>query len=289
MPMSRTGRFAPSPTGMLHFGSLVAALGSWLHAHANGGHWLVRVEDIDPPREVPGSAAGILATLTAFGLVADATPLLQSTRGAAYAAALDALRSDGHAFPCWCSRHDLEQSGQSHRDGCCLVPPRDDRPPAWRLRVPDVDIDFTDVLRGPQRQNPRTTVGDFVLRRNDGLGSYQLACVVDDAFQNITDVVRGADLLDSTPRQILLQRLLGLPTPNYLHLPLALDATGHKLSKSGAGPAVNADNPCPTLAMALRFLGQPVAKGATTTEMLQHAVQHFDLAELRAMTSRHAG
>ncbi|HEX7369583.1 MAG TPA: tRNA glutamyl-Q(34) synthetase GluQRS [Rhodanobacteraceae bacterium] len=277
------GRFAPSPTGELHFGSLVAALASWLRARQQRGEWLLRVEDIDPPREVPGSAESILATLTKLGLAADGSTLYQSWRGDAYAAALARLRDAGHAFPCWCSRADLEASGTLHRDGRCITPRRDDRAPAWRLRVPDLDIVFDDILQGPQRQNVHETIGDFVLLRADGLWSYQLACVVDDAFQGITEVVRGCDLLDSTPRQILLQRLLDLPTPDYLHLPLAVDAAGCKLSKSNDAPAIDADAAHAALSRALRFLGQSIPDSADATTLLRKAAIAFNLDPLRGM------
>ncbi|MBN8734934.1 MAG: tRNA glutamyl-Q(34) synthetase GluQRS [Xanthomonadales bacterium] len=285
----RTGRFAPSPTGDLHSGSLVAALASWLHARQQGGAWLLRVEDIDPPREVAGSAASILAALSRLGLQADAAPLYQSQRGDAYATALQRLRDAGHAFPCWCSRSDLDAAHaihhELHRDGHCFTPRRGDREPAWRLRVPDTVIEFDDGLQGAQRQNVRSEVGDFVLKRADGLWSYQLACVVDDAFQGITEVVRGCDLLDSTPRQILLQCLLGLPTPAYLHLPLAVDGGGRKLSKSTDAPAIDACDPRNALAQALRFLGQDVPDASDVATMLQFAAQDFDLAPLRGMTA----
>lgn len=285
-PENYRGRFAPSPTGELHFGSLVAALASWLRAQQQGGAWLIRVEDIDPPREVAGSDASILAALNRFGLHADTPPLYQSQRADAYAEALQRLRNDGHAFPCWCSRADIEASGALHHDGHCISPSRDDRPPAWRLRAPDTEIAFDDVLQGRQRQNLREDAGDFVLRRADGLWSYQLACAVDDAFQGITDVVRGCDLLDSTPRQILLQRLLGLPTPAYLHLPLAVDATGRKLSKFSDAPPADIRNPRATLARALRFLGQTVPGVDDPAEMLQIAARQFELAPLRGMATR---
>lgn len=281
-----TGRFAPSPTGDLHFGSLVAALASWLRVRQQGGEWLLRIEDIDPPREIAGSAGSILAALACLGLEADALPLYQSRRDDAYAAALQRLRDAGHAFPCWCSRTELDAADVVHRDGRCLGPPRSDREPAWRLRVPDLDIEFDDVLQGPQRQNAREAVGDFVLKRADGLWSYQLACVVDDAFQGITEVVRGCDLLDSTPRQILLQRLLGLPTPAYLHLPLAVDAEGCKLSKSSDAPAVDAGNPRVALARALRFLGQPVPDARDVETMLHIAARDFDIAPLHGIANR---
>jgi glutamyl-Q tRNA(Asp) synthetase len=279
------GRFAPSPTGDLHFGSLVAALAGWLRARQQGGGWLVRVEDIDPPREVEGSAQSILAALDRFGLHAGAPPLYQSRRSDAYAAALQRLKQDGHAFACWCSRADLDAAGRVHRDGRCLAPRRPDRAPAWRLRVPDAEIEFDDDLQGRQCQNVRDEVGDFVLRRADGLWSYQLACVVDDAFQGITEVVRGCDLLESTPRQILLQRLLGLPTPAYLHVPLAVGAEGRKLSKSTGVPRADTDDPCATLARALRFLGQPVPNADNPNAMLRIAADNLDLAPLHGRHS----
>ena len=279
------GRFAPSPTGDLHFGSLVAALASWLRARQQGGQWLLRVEDIDPPREVAGSSQSILVALEALGLLADAPTLYQSTREDAYAAALRYLQDDGLAFPCWCSRADLEAAGALHRDGRCISLPQEDRAPAWRLHAPDSDITFDDGLQGLQRQNVRTAVGDFVLKRADGLWSYQLACVVDDAYQGITEVVRGHDLLDSTPRQILLQRLLGLPTPTYLHLPLAADAEGNKLSKSSGAGAVDAHYPRKALTGALHFLGQRVPDAPDIETLLRTAARNFDLAPLRGITT----
>ncbi|MGA0585692.1 tRNA glutamyl-Q(34) synthetase GluQRS [Dyella sp. KRB-257] len=280
--MTYRGRFAPSPTGSLHFGSLVAAVGSWLCARHAGGRWLLRMEDIDPPREVPGSAASILAALPAFGLVADEPVLFQSQRRAAHDAAFEQLRAGGHLFACWCSRNDLAAAGGLHRDGACVSPADPQRAPAWRLRVPDIEIGFDDALQGPQRQNLRETVGDFVIRRADGLYSYQLACVVDDAYQGITEVVRGADLLDSTPRQIHLQRCLRLPTPRYLHLPLVLDAEGRKLSKSNQATAVDPTDPLPSLRCALDFLGVPAdAPAATAAELLAATSMRFDPGLLR--------
>lgn len=282
------GRFAPSPTGDLHFGSLVAALAGWLRARQQGGEWLLRIEDIDPPREVAGSAQSILAALHHIGLDADGPVLYQSERADAYAAALQQLRDRGHAFPCWCSRSDLDAARlvhhELHHDGHCFAPARDDRPPAWRLRAPDLDIAFDDLLQGRQYQNVRETVGDFVLQRADGLWSYQLACVVDDAHQGITEVVRGADLLDSTPRQILLQRLLDLPTPAYLHIPLARDANGNKLSKSTGAGAITDGDPRTALLRALQFLGQPAPVGTDAAAILRSAVQQFDPGFGRTMT-----
>ena len=251
------GRFAPSPTGPLHFGSLLAALGSWLLARRAGGEWLVRVEDLDPPREVPGAAAEQLRTLAGFGLEPDGPMLWQSTRGDAYRAALDRLLASGQAFACHCSRAALAAEGGVHRR-CVPGALRPD--PAIRLRVPDgATIAFGDAIQGRFEQDVAAAVGDFVLRRADGPWAYQLAVVVDDAAQGITDVVRGADLLDSTPRQILLQRALGLPTPRYAHLPLALDAGGRKLSKSLAALPVDAADPLPALRAAWAALGQAPA------------------------------
>jgi glutamyl-Q tRNA(Asp) synthetase len=272
--MNYRGRFAPSPTGHLHFGSLVAAVGSWLCARHAGGAWLLRVEDIDPPRELPGSAESILAALPAFGLVADAPALFQSQRQAAYDGAFEQLKAADLVFPCWCSRNDL--AGGLHLDGHCLAPPLEGRTPAWRLRVPDIELDFVDALQGPQSQNLRLAAGDFVIRRVEGYYAYQLACVVDDAHQGITQVVRGNDLLDSTPRQIFLQRCLKLPTPGYLHLPLALDDDGRKLSKSERAHPVDPTDPLPALRRALAFLDLPVAPAAREpSALLAHALAEF--------------
>jgi len=279
--MTYHGRFAPSPTGQLHFGSLVAAVGSWLCARHAGGQWLVRMEDIDPPREVAGAAASILAALPAFGLVADAPPLFQSQRIAAYDVAFEQLRAAGQLFPCWCSRSELAAGGGLHRDGQCVAAADPDRLPAWRLRVPDIEVAFDDALLGPQRENLRESVGDFVIRRAEGFYSYQLACVVDDAFQNITDVVRGSDLLDSTARQIWLQRCLGLPTPAYRHLPLVMGADGRKLSKSEQASPVDPANPLPALRQALAFLSVPIlATAIDVGDLLTHALANFDPALL---------
>ena len=279
--MTYRGRFAPSPTGQLHFGSLVAAVGSWLYARHADGQWLVRMEDIDPPREVAGAAAGILAALPAFGLLADAPPLFQSQRIAAYDVAFEQLRVAGQLFPCWCSRSELAAGGGLHRDGQCIAAADPERPPAWRLRVPDVEVDFDDALRGPQHENLRESVGDFVIRRAEGFYSYQLACVVDDAFQGVTEVVRGSDLLDSTARQIWLQRCLGLPTPAYRHLPLVMGADGRKLSKSEQASPVDPANPLPALRQALTFLSVPTLAAATDVQnLLAHALANFDPALL---------
>jgi glutamyl-Q tRNA(Asp) synthetase len=235
------------------------------------------MEDIDPPREVAGSASAILAALPAFGLMADAPVVYQSSRVAAYDMAFAQLKQAHLVFPCWCSRSDLAAADGIHRDGRCIASPDPHREPAWRIRVPDEDITFIDALQGEQRQNLRQVVGDFVIRRVEGFYSYQLACVVDDAWQEITDVVRGSDLLDSTPRQIWLQRCLGLPTPRYLHLPLVLDAEGRKLSKSERSLEVNASDPLTALRRALAFLDVKADQHAVNAaDLLHSALTHFD-------------
>jgi glutamyl-Q tRNA(Asp) synthetase len=275
------GRFAPSPTGPLHPGSVLAALGSWLLARHAGGQWLVRVEDVDPPRTVPGAVAGQLATLAAFGLHSDGPVLHQSQRDAAYQAALTQLLEAGQAFACHCSRRDLADQGGVHHH-CVPRPPR--AQPAIRLRVaPGTVVAFDDGLRGQIRQDVHADVGDVVLRRADGYWAYQLAVVVDDGAQGITDIVRGADLLDSTPRQILLQQALGLPTPRYLHLPLLLDADGRKLSKSTAAAPVDAAAPLPALRQAWAALGQDpraLATAGTVDDALRAARAAFDPGRL---------
>lgn len=277
IPAPYRGRFAPSPTGDLHFGSLLAAFGSWLLARHAGGAWLVRVEDVDPPREVAGASQRQLETLAAFGLHADEAIVYQSRRSTLYQAALDRLLSEGHAFVCHCSRNDLAASGGIHRR-CVATRPRPD--PAIRVHVPDdTVVEFEDMLQGPQTQDVSRVVGDFVLRRTEGYWAYQLAVVVDDAAQAITDVVRGADLLDSTPRQILLQRLLGLPTPQYAHLPLVVDAKGRKLSKSDAALPVDPRDPLPALTAAWCALGQhaaAIADARNADSLLAYARASFD-------------
>jgi len=275
------GRFAPSPTGPLHAGSLLAAFGSWLLARHASGQWLVRVEDVDPPRTVPGAIDQQLAALAAFGLGSDDAIVHQSQRGALYQAALDRLLAEDKAFACHCSRTELaDQQGIHHY---CVARTERARP-AIRLRVPPgTVVAFDDGLRGRIRQDVHAMVGDFVLRRADGYWAYQLAVVVDDGDQAITDVVRGADLLDSTPRQILLQQALGLPTPRYLHLPLLLEPDGLKLSKSAAARPVDAHRPLPALQQAWAQLGQDPAcllGTRSVAELLERAIGGFDPARL---------
>lgn len=247
------GRFAPSPTGELHFGSLLAAFGSWLLARHAGGQWLVRIEDLDPPREVAGAAQRQLETLATFGLVPDAPVIRQSDRGTLYQAAVDRLAAGGLAFACHCSRGDLLATHGIHRR-CVATTLRPD--PAVRLRVPDTAIiAFDDALQGRQAQNVAREVGDFVLKRADGYWAYQLAVVVDDAEQGVTRVVRGEDLADNTARQILLQRALQVPTPAYLHTPLVLGADGDKLSKRNGAAPLDTSDPLAALNAAALTLG----------------------------------
>jgi glutamyl-Q tRNA(Asp) synthetase len=248
------GRFAPSPTGDLHFGSLVAAVASYLQVKQSGGKWLVRVEDIDPPREVAGSAQRIIQDLSRFGMIADETVLFQSRRGEAYDRACRQLLNSGQAYWCGCSRADLPASGVY--PGTCRNGIRRGRKArSIRIKVSTGKIRFRDRLQGEQIEALQDSVGDFVIRRADGLFAYQLAVVIDDAFQNISEVVRGADLLDSTARQIHLQTCLGLPTPGYAHVPVALMPDGNKMSKSSQSDPIRRELPVTALRLALAFLG----------------------------------
>jgi glutamyl-Q tRNA(Asp) synthetase len=268
------GRFAPSPTGPLHAGSLVAALASWLDARAHNGQWLVRIEDVDTPRCIPGADHTIVQQLAACGLVSDAPVLYQSQRHDAYQAALDALIAKGWAYPCGCSRKDIQEAqallGHTRERHTAAVYPGTCRdglngkaPRAWRLNVQRVIADlqlatpmtWQDRKLGPHQQDVANEVGDFVLRRADGLWAYQLAVVVDDAAQGITHIVRGQDLADNTERQIVLQHALGLPTPQYLHTPLVLGDNGEKLSKQNGAQALDLSNPLQALNQAAKALG----------------------------------
>jgi glutamyl-Q tRNA(Asp) synthetase len=260
------GRFAPSPTGPLHAGSLVAALASWLDGRANDGRWLVRIEDVDTPRCIPGAAETILQQLAACGLAPDDEPVWQSDRGDLYQRALDTLVERGLAYPCGCSRKDVEEAlaalGHPHERNKELVYPGTCRSGlhgkparAWRFRSPPGIVAWTDRRLGPQHQDVASEVGDFVLKRADGLWAYQLAVVVDDGLQGITDIVRGEDLADNTARQILLQRSLALPTPRYLHSPLVRGANGEKLSKQNGAQPVDSGEPLRVLNEAAAVLG----------------------------------
>lgn len=264
-----TGRFAPSPTGPLHAGSLVAALASWLDARAHGGRWLLRIEDVDGPRCVPGVERVILQQLADCGLHPDEPPLVQSQRSRLYQSALDNLSDRGLAYPCACSRKDIEarlhalgrrkaRHGELVYPGTCRPEQGglQDRPArAWRLRVADGTLLWNDRRLGPQAQDVASDVGDFVLQRADGLWAYQLAVVADDGVQGVTHVVRGEDLADNTARQILLQQALGLPTPKYLHTPLVLGPHGEKLSKQNGAQALDTQEPLAALQAAGAVLG----------------------------------
>jgi len=264
-PKPYRGRFAPSPTGPLHFGSMVAAVGSFLQARSRGGEWLVRVEDLDPPREVPGAADDILRTLEAFGLHWDGEVMYQSHRHGVYEAALKMLERLDVIYPCACSRREIADSSVNGVDGpvypgtCRSGLPEGRAPRAWRVRVNGRAVEFVDAVQGRVVRDLAADFGDFVVRRADGYFAYQLAVVVDDAEQGITEIVRGADLIESTPRQMHLQDLLGLPTPDYLHLPVALNAQGEKLSKQTFATPLDVSRPLPALLRVLDFLGQEVS------------------------------
>lgn len=256
------GRFAPSPTGPLHFGSLLAAVASYLEARTQGGLWLLRIEDIDPPREEAGATDSILRSLEGYGFEWDGPVLFQSRNCDHHDAAVEALLAAGHAYLCGCSRATLRRSARRGTmgyiyPGTCRDGARGGAS-AVRIRTSGMPVSVTDRIQGEIRQCLETEVGDFVIRRRDGLIAYQLAVVLDDAADGITDIVRGIDLLDSTPRQVFLQQLLGLPTPSYMHIPIAVDARGDKLSKQTAAPAVSLTERSQTLVRALRSLRQDV-------------------------------
>lgn len=277
------GRFAPTPSGPLHAGSLVAALASWLDARVHGGAWLVRIEDVDTPRCVPGSDMVILQQLAACGLVPDETPLWQSDRGQVYAAALQALIDSGDAYRCACTRRDIDAVWAArgvlhHRDaertypGTCRGGLLGRAPRAWRFRVDAGVVDWHDRRLGRCQQEVAADVGDFVIKRADGLWAYQLAVVVDDAAQGITHVVRGQDLADNTARQLLLQRALKLPPPSYLHTPLVVAADGHKLSKQNGAQALDLHDPVAALQAAGSMLGLPRIEAQMPADWLQAAL-----------------
>lgn len=287
MPVSPTGRFAPTPSGLLHFGSLVAAVASFADARANGGRWLLRMEDIDPPREVPGAKAAILETLTQYGFEWDGPVLYQSARHPAYHAVVERWLQQGLAYACTCSRKTLEPFGGIY-PGFCRDAGHAPEGAAIRLRVPELTYAFDDRLQGRFEQHLGHEVGDFIIRRRDGLYAYQLAVVIDDGAQGVTDIVRGADLLDSTPRQLYLQELLGLPAPSYLHVPLLVQPDGNKLGKRYRSAPLNAEEARSQLLRALRTLGQAPAADlalAPPKDILAWAAAHWDIATLpRAIT-----
>jgi glutamyl-Q tRNA(Asp) synthetase len=279
------GRFAPSPTGPLHAGSMVAALASWLDARARGGRWLVRIEDVDAPRCVPGAAETILRQLADCGLHADGPPLFQSTRGARYQQVLDSLVAAGRAYPCGCTRKEIdlalaraglrhERHGELVYPGTCRGGLKGKPPRSWRFRAEPGVVTWRDRRLGMQQQDVEHAVGDFVLLRADGMWAYQLAVVVDDADQQVTDVVRGEDLADNTARQIQLQRACGFPTPRYLHTPLVRAADGEKLSKQNGATDVETNQPLERLNDAASVLGI-VQQHGTVAQALSAWVGHW--------------
>lgn len=281
------GRFAPSPTGLLHIGSLLTALASYADARANGGKWLVRMEDLDPPREMAGAAAHILRTLEAFGFEWDGEVAYQSRRNGLYQEALGRLKSEGLVYPCYCSRKDWQAAATVGADGFvyngrCRVPAQrpgaNGKTPAWRIAVPDRTIGFQDGIVGYYAQNLAHDIGDFVLLRADGFWAYQLAVVADDAEQGITHIVRGQDLLVSTPRQIYLQQCLGANTPHYVHLPLLVNSQGQKWSKQTLAPALDLNRREALLRQVMRYLNLPDAPEVDRPEeLLAWAVLHWEI------------
>lgn len=283
------GRFAPSPTGDLHMGSLMAAVASYLAARCVGGRWLVRMEDIDAARTMRGADDRILADLERFGFEWDGAVERQSDKHERYRAVLDDLIRMGVVYPCSCSRREIQAGGLLGVDGyrysgrCRSGISDTGRSLAWRLRVPDKEIGFVDAIQGVQTQNIERDVGDFVLLRADSVWAYQLVVVVDDAFQGVNQVVRGADLLDSTPRQIFLQQLLGYPMPAYMHIPVIANASGEKLSKQTLAPALLAGREVEQLWQALSLLwqGPPVELlGADLRSLWRWAVAHWSIASI---------
>ena len=286
---SYIGRFAPSPTGLLHIGSLLTALASYADARAQGGRWLVRMEDLDPPREMAGAADDILRTLEAFGFEWDGGVAYQSRRYDLYHEALGRLKAKGLVYPCDCSRKDWQAVARAGADGfvyngCCagLDPQRAlHKTPAWRVRVPDEIIGFDDAVVGHYAQNLAHDIGDFVLLRADGFWAYQLAVVADDAAQGITHIVRGQDLLVSTPRQLWLQRALDAPEPHYAHLPLLVNGAGQKWSKQTLAPALDLGAREALLRQVMAYLKLPAApEVGRPQDLLAWAVRHWDMAKV---------
>ena len=276
------GRFAPSPTGRLHMGSMVAALASWLDARSQGGTWLLRMEDLDPPREVPGAADDILRTLDAFGLTWDGEVVYQSHRHALYAEALESLKRDGYAFGCICTRKDLALTAVNglYPGTCKAGLPPGEKPRSWRFDMPKDVQSWEDRGRGLSRV-AGTAMGDFVLKRADGHWAYHLAVVVDDADQDVTHVVRGADLWTSTAAHMALQRAMNLPSPEYVHVPLVTNDLGQKLSKQTQAQPVERCDAATVLAKALQALGQTVPDLDEPQVMLEEAVASWDVLKIR--------
>ncbi|HTF84423.1 MAG TPA: tRNA glutamyl-Q(34) synthetase GluQRS [Cellvibrio sp.] len=292
-PRPYIGRFAPSPTGPLHFGSLVSALASYLHAQHHNGTWLVRMEDLDPPREQAGAADAILRCLEAHQLQWDGAVLYQSQRLSAYEAVLDALRREELVYACDCTRQDLHAMGGIYNGRCRQRIIDLNQPHAWRLKLYDLppayaalasEVRFTDLLQGEQQQNLRCAAGDQILKRKDDLFAYQLAVVVDDIAQQVTHIIRGNDLLEVTARQIFFFRLLGAAVPAFGHVPLVLNAQGQKLSKQNLAPPLDDANAGNNLWHALQFLGQNpplVLQNASVFEVLEWGKVHWDSRNLQ--------
>lgn len=284
-PSKYRGRFAPSPTGPLHFGSLIAAVASYLQAKSSQGDWLVRMEDLDPPREVPGSADDILRTLEQHGLHWDESVLYQSQRHDAYLAAIHTLSQHNLTYHCNCSRKDISKQQHSHGifvyPGTCRDANREQVDQcSIRIKTESLEIGFDDNIQGYFSHNVGTYVGDFVLQRADGWFAYQLAVVIDDAEQEITEIVRGSDLLDNTSRQIFLQRVFGFEQPKYAHLPVATNASGEKLSKQTFAQPVSNTSPSANIMKTLEFLGQnPPAELASCEldNIWQWALEHWQM------------
>lgn len=279
------GRFAPSPTGPLHFGSLLAAVGSYLDARSHQGQWLIRIEDIDYLREVPDAANQILRQLEHYGFMWDGVVSYQRQRLAYYQQALEQLLQQKLAYPCCCSRRDIAAASANriYLGTCRQGMRRAEANPAIRVRTDDSAICLEDQVQGHFCQYLTSDIGDFIIRRKDGIHAYQLAVVIDDAEQRISHVVRGSDLLDSTPRQMYLQRLLSLPTPHYAHLPILVDQRGDKLSKQAGAPSIAMDNPVALLCKALKLLGQAIPDAlhqASLDEFWQWAIANWQMAQV---------
>ncbi|WP_325891629.1 tRNA glutamyl-Q(34) synthetase GluQRS [Grimontia sp. NTOU-MAR1] len=280
--MQYVGRFAPSPSGPLHFGSLVAALGSYLQAKAHQGKWLVRIEDIDPPREVAGAVDAILKTLDAYGLHWDDGILYQHDRYDAYQAQIERWLTNGDAYFCQCTRRQIKDAGGIY-PGTCRHRTLDAEGSAVRVCIDNPVTEFVDVKHGVMQLDPAMAAEDFIIKRRDGLYAYNLAVVMDDIHQGITEVVRGADLIEPTGRQVSLYQKLGAPQVSYLHLPLALNADGNKLSKQNHAPAIDNANPSPALEAAFTFLGHPVPaelQGAPVQKLLLWGVKNWQINKL---------
>lgn len=299
-PQSYRGRFAPSPTGPLHFGSLIAAVASYLQARVNDGVWLVRIDDLDPPREIAGAADSILNTLERFGFEWDQSVVYQSTRRQAYESALSSLEGQGLVFPCACSRKEILAANGGRAGSAKLGPvypgtcrnglPAGRSGGSIRVRTTDRSVGFDDALQGRYSQNLERDGGDFVIRRRDGLFAYQLAVVVDDAEQGITEIVRGCDLLETTPRQIYLQGLLGFTTPLYMHVPVVVNPAGQKLSKQTGAQPVDDQKPPAALCHALTFLGQQPPAGFHTSsldEIWSWAMENWQVSKTPTGRQRH--